>query len=142
MAGSGLSGGVSAPMGSVRGDHYSRVNAVRFCSESSGMHVVEAETEFDKALEGPKPVVAYFTATWCGPCRIVSPVVEQLAKIHTGITFLKIDIDTEDLFDVCGEWRVDVVPTIVSIENGKEVGRVRGADVNGIRSLVEDVEQA
>ena len=43
---------------------------------------------------------------------------------------------------MCGEWRVDVVPMIVSIVNGKEVGRVRGADVNGIRSLVEDVEQA
>lgn len=70
-------------------------------------------------------VVVDFTATWCGPCRIISPVFVELSRRFPEIFFLKVDVD--ELRDVAQEWAVEAMPTFIFIKEGKAVDKVVGA---------------
>lgn len=65
-------------------------------------------------------VVVDFYATWCGPCKMLGPVFEEVAN-ESSIKFVKVDIDEHE--DLCREYKVMSVPTLILFENGKEVRR-------------------
>lgn len=67
----------------------------------------------------------YFSAVWCGPCKALSPIIEELSKELPEIEFVKIDTDTNQ--DMVAEYSVQSVPTMVVIKNGVEVARMKGA---------------
>ncbi|KAK1301059.1 Thioredoxin H2-1 [Acorus calamus] len=73
-----------------------------------------------------KLMVIHFTASWCGPCRFIEPVIKEFAIKFTDITFAKIDID--ELQSVAKEWKVEAVPTFVFVKKGIEVDKVVGAN--------------
>lgn len=79
---------------------------------------------FKKALEDNKLIILYFTATWCGPCKMFGPVVEDFSNKHSVIVG-KIDVDEEK--DIADEYYISSVPTVIVIEDGKEVHRSIGA---------------
>ena len=77
-----------------------------------------------EVLEESKTVVIDFYADWCGPCKMLAPVLEEIAKENTNTKFVKINVD--DAQDLAMEYNVMSIPTLVVIKNGKEVNRVVG----------------
>ena len=87
---------------------------------------VGTSENFDAILSGDKPVFVDFWATWCGPCRMVSPVVEELAGIYGDrIAFVKVDVDEEP--DLAQRYGVMSIPNLVLIKDGKVVDQSAGA---------------
>jgi thioredoxin len=81
------------------------------------------ENKTDLSLE--KGVTAlYFTASWCGPCRMLAPIMERVSEKFTSIEIFKVDVDTHK--DLAAEWGIKGIPTIVFIKDGKEVEKTVG----------------
>ncbi|RHN43935.1 putative thioredoxin, tetratricopeptide-like helical domain-containing protein [Medicago truncatula] len=100
-----------------------------------GVHSVgELETKLSAASKTSRLLVLYFTATWCGPCRYISPLYTSLAEKYQRVVFLKVDID--EAVDVAARWNVSSVPTFFFVKNGKEVDSVVGADKNTLERKI------
>ena len=78
-----------------------------------------------EVLESEKPVLLDFWAPWCGPCRMVVPMVEAIAEERPDIKVGKINIDEE--FELARQFGVMTIPTLVVIKNGQVVRQVSGA---------------
>ena len=79
---------------------------------------------FQSVIEGNQIVVADFFAVWCGPCKMMHPIFEELAQKHTNIKFVRIDIDQSENLAI--DQNVQVVPTFIAYKNAKEIGRLIG----------------
>lgn len=78
-----------------------------------------------KVLSADKLTLVDFWATWCGPCRAMGPVVEDLAKEYSGkVNVGKLNVDQNP--NVCQKYNVTSIPTILFVKNGKVVDRVVG----------------
>lgn len=78
-----------------------------------------------EVLNSDKPVLMDFWAPWCGPCRMVVPLVEEIAKERSDIKVVKINVDEEQ--DLAMQFGVMSIPTLVVMKNGKVVNQVTGA---------------
>ena len=90
------------------------------------MEVKITNENFETLKNGELPLVIDFWATWCGPCRMIAPIVEELAKKYDGkVVIGKCDVEEND--DRAGVFVVRNVPAIVFIKNGAMVDRRVGA---------------
>eukprot|EP00465_Bigelowiella_longifila_P004649 CAMPEP_0185258104 /NCGR_PEP_ID=MMETSP1359-20130426/7085_1 /TAXON_ID=552665 /ORGANISM="Bigelowiella longifila, Strain CCMP242" /LENGTH=126 /DNA_ID=CAMNT_0027843467 /DNA_START=288 /DNA_END=668 /DNA_ORIENTATION=+ len=108
-----------------------------------GVQYLKTKTEFDEALKnaGDKIVVVDFTATWCGPCKRIAPVFEQLAeKNKAGCVFYKVDVDEND--EVAQEQGVSSMPTFFFFKQGKKIGQSVGALEETLVKALEDAKRA
>ncbi|KAB1212218.1 TPR repeat-containing thioredoxin TDX [Morella rubra] len=96
--------------------------------------VSELETKLNAASKTSRLAILYFTATWCGPCRYVSPLYTSLAAKYPKAVFLKVDID--EARDVAARWNISSVPTFFFLKNGKEVDNVVGADKSALEKKI------
>jgi len=84
------------------------------------------EDNFDNHSNGDKPLIVDFWAPWCGPCRMVGPIVEELAtEMEDRVTIGKLNVDENN--ELSQKFNVSSIPTILFIKNGKEAGRHVGA---------------
>ncbi len=99
------------------------------CKASLDDHpiAVGSEAEFDDLVAGsPLPIVVDFWAAWCGPCRMVAPELERLAKERRGRTVVA-KVDTEALPSLASRYGIRGIPTMVLFSGGREANRVSGA---------------
>jgi len=78
------------------------------------------------AAESTLPLIVDFWAPWCGPCRMVAPELEKVAADARG-QFLVVKVNTDELTDVAGEYRIRSIPTLTIVFHGRELARLAGA---------------
>ena len=80
----------------------------------------------DEVLKADKPVLVDFYADWCGPCRMMGPIIEKLAEEMAGEAVIgKLNVD--DCEEIAMKYGVMNIPTVILFKNGQEVNRVIGA---------------
>ncbi len=90
-----------------------------------------------EVMESSKTVLLDFWATWCGPCRMIAPSLEEIANEHPEITVGKIDVDESQ--DLASQFRVQSIPKLVVIKNGQVVREAVGAQPKSkIAAMLED----
>ena len=85
------------------------------------------DSNYSEVLAQNKPMVLDFWATWCGPCRMVGPVIQELADKYEGQVIVgKVNIE-EDADDLVAQFGIRNIPTILFIKNGEVVDKLVGA---------------
>jgi len=72
-----------------------------------------------------KTEVIDFWATWCGPCKLMNPILDEVEKENPDLTITRIDIDSDK--DMVEQYKIQSVPTYIILKDGKEVDRIIGA---------------
>ena len=80
----------------------------------------------NEVINSDKPVFVDFWAEWCGPCRLVSPAVEELSKEYDGkVNFVKVNVDDNN--EIASKYNVFSIPTLAIFQNGKVIAQSAGA---------------
>jgi thioredoxin 1 len=88
--------------------------------------ILTSENFKEKVVEAKGTVLVDFFATWCGPCKMIAPAVEQLATEYAGkAAVYKVDVDEAQ--DIGMEYKIMSIPTLVVFKDGQEAERIRGA---------------
>lgn len=92
-------------------------------NEEKDIHLTDAE--FDSALQSSNPVLVDFWAPWCGPCRMMSPIIDELAEEYKGkADIYKLNIDENSQAPT--KYNVRSIPTMIIFKNGQAVERIVG----------------
>ena len=86
---------------------------------------IRRENFQDEVLRSEQPVLLDFWAPWCGPCRMVSPIVDEIAKERTDIKVGKVNVDEQP--ELAAQFKVMSIPTLVVLKNGKITNQMVGA---------------
>nr|CAI5819027.1 unnamed protein product [Callosobruchus analis] len=95
----------------------------------------KADLETKLTDAGDQLVVVDFFATWCGPCKMISPKLEELAKEYSNVIILKVDVD--ECEDIAMEYNISSMPTFVFIKNKSVVTTFSGANYDKLKQTVE-----
>ncbi len=91
---------------------------------------------FDKFIKDGK-VVIDFWAAWCGPCKVLSPIVEEISGELKGVKFGKVDVDAES--GLAQRFQIMSIPTLLYFKNGEMVNRTTGAmDKDELEKIIKD----
>ena len=89
------------------------------------MSVMQITKEnFDAVVNGDKPVLLDFWAPWCGPCRMVAPIVEEIAGERDDIVVGKVNVDEE--MELAVKFGIVSIPTLIYLKDGMEVDKILG----------------
>ena len=78
----------------------------------------------DVALNSEKPVLIDFYATWCGPCKMMAPIIEEIANTRDDVVVCKVDVDEEGA--IANAYDIHSIPTLILLKNGKPAGKIVG----------------
>jgi thioredoxin 1 len=90
------------------------------------MAKVATNTNFDGLLQDDKLVVVDFWATWCGPCRMISPILDE-AEMEMGDRFTLVKVNVDDAEEIAARFRIMSIPTLLFFKNGQVVDKTVGA---------------
>ena len=90
----------------------------------SVVHITNSNFE-EEVLRSDKPVLVDFWASWCGPCRMVGPIIEEIAAERSDIKVCKVNVDEQP--ELAGQFGVMSIPTLVVMKNGRIVSQSVGA---------------
>ena len=87
---------------------------------------IGSEEAFDKLIAGETPILVDFWATWCGPCRMIAPIVEEIANQYAGKAIVaKVDVD--EMGELAQRYRIMNIPTLLLFHKGEVVDKAIGA---------------
>ncbi|KAI1722323.1 thioredoxin domain-containing protein [Ditylenchus destructor] len=101
------------------------------------VHHIDQDSQFEEALQkagATQLVVCDFFADWCGPCRFIAPVFDQLSATYPTAMFLKVNVDT--CRGVCMTYGIRAMPTFIVLLNRNELGRIQGANATDLERLI------
>eukprot|EP00092_Neocalanus_flemingeri_P019837 GFUD01021488.1.p1 GENE.GFUD01021488.1~~GFUD01021488.1.p1 ORF type:complete len:229 (-),score=87.61 GFUD01021488.1:208-894(-) len=100
------------------------------------VYSVESMDDFNSQLAaaGDKLVVVDFHATWCGPCKMIAPHLEEMSHTMKDVVFLKVDVD--ECEDIAAKYKVSAMPTFIFIKSKKKVADMTGANIEKLKKLV------
>lgn len=81
-----------------------------------------------------KLIVVDFYATWCGPCKMISPMIEKFSQQYSEAGFYKIDVD--NVPELAQKYEISAMPTLVFFKNGKEIAKVVGANMAAVKQNI------
>ena len=94
--------------------------------EINEIQKVNSKQKFDEIIQDSQvPVFVKFTASWCGPCRMMIPVIEEVASEFNNVKFLEVDVDDSD--GLSEEYFISSVPTMMIFKNGEKMDETSGA---------------
>ena len=96
-----------------------------------------SELDFDEIIGGDTLTIIDFSATWCMPCRLLAPILEQVADEKTDVNFYNLDID--DNQEIAKRFRIFSVPTLMAFKSGKMIDSLVG--LNSFDEIIEFVER-
>ncbi len=79
--------------------------------------------DFAELIKGKEALVDFF-ATWCGPCKMLSPIVEEIAEEHKDLLIIKVDVDEHN--DLAAKYGIYAVPTLIYFKDGEAVNKTSG----------------
>ena len=97
------------------------------------------DDNFNAFITSNKLVVVDFFATWCGPCRALSPYIDELAIKYHHILFAKANIEETPI--MANELDVKYLPCVIIFENGKEINRVVGFNTQKLQAIIENLSE-
>ena len=97
---------------------------------------VKNSIEFDELIKEGKVLVDFF-ATWCGPCRMIAPILEDISESRDDVTIIKVDVD--ELPDIARRFKILSIPTLILFENGKDVAKTMGyQDEDSLNKFIDN----
>ena len=91
---------------------------------------------YEKLIKDNKLVFIDFYAQWCGPCKRISPYIEELSEIFDHVKFIKIDV--EQMEELSISFKIEAMPTFVILKNGKEETRIVGCDKDKLKKMLKE----
>ena len=107
-----------------------------YCLRGGNMDQVQ-DLNFDDLINGDDLTVIDFSATWCGPCRMLKPILERVADRLTEVNFFNLDIDENE--QIAKRYRIFSVPTLMCFRKGKKIDSLVG--LNSFDDIVEFVNR-
>ncbi|KAI8827823.1 Allergen Cop c 2 [Chytriomyces cf. hyalinus JEL632] len=99
------------------------------------VQTIESNEQYEAALKSGKTVIVDWSATWCGPCKMISPVFVKLAEEFTNVVFIKVDVDeVPDAAEAAG---ISSMPTFQVYQDSQKVDEMIGANPAKLRGLLE-----
>lgn len=98
--------------------------------------VVHSKSELEQVLTHDGLVVVEFFAVWCGPCKMIAPLLDKFSKEYTQAKFVKVDVD--ELSDVAAQYEISAMPTTLFFKGNKQVAKVIGADAGKIKQAISE----
>ncbi|XP_048194798.1 thioredoxin [Perognathus longimembris pacificus] len=100
---------------------------------------IDSKEAFQEALDaaGDKLVVVDFSATWCGPCKMIKPFFHALSEKYPNVMFLEVDVD--DCQDVAADCEVKCMPTFQFFKKGEKVGEFSGANKEKLETTINEL---
>lgn len=96
-----------------------------------------SELDFEEIIGGDDLTIIDFSATWCMPCRLLAPILEQVADERTDVNFFNLDIDENE--DIAKRYRIFSVPTLMAFKQGKMIDSLVG--LNSFDEIMEFVQR-
>lgn len=95
-------------------------------------------SNFTQLIQSEKPILVDFFATWCGPCKMLSPILKEVKEqLGEQISIIKIDVDKNQ--QIAAQYQVRGVPTMILFQKGKQLWRQSGViDKNAIVNIIQE----
>jgi len=98
------------------------------------VNFVKTYAEFQELIKSSQLVVVDFTASWCGPCRMIAPVIDQMAVENPNVIFVKVDVD--DAQEISEKCKIQAMPTFQFYKDGNMLQEFRGANQAQLKECV------